>query len=230
MAKKSILVVDDEEDILELIKYNLTREGYSVVCASSGEEGLELARTAQPDLVVLDLMLPGLDGLDICKMLKSDTKTRHISVIMLTAKGNDSDVVIGLELGADDYVVKPFSPRVLLARIKTALRRESAVPSGTSTIKIDKVVINPERFEVSVDGAGMDVTSTEFKILHLFAQYPGVVFTRSQIVDRVHGVDYPVTDRSVDVQIVALRRKLGDFGDLIETVRGVGYRFRDSVE
>ena len=230
MAKKSILVVDDEEDILELVKYNLTREGYSVFCASSGEEGLELARTVQPDLVVLDLMLPGLDGLDICKHLKTDPKTRHICIIMLTAKGNDSDIVVGLELGADDYVVKPFSPRVLLARIKTVLRRDATPQTGSSTIKIDRIIINPERFEVLVDGSGMEVTSTEFKILHLFAQYPGIVFTRSQIVDRVHGIDYPVTDRSIDVQIVALRRKLGELGELIETVRGVGYRLRDAME
>lgn len=228
MAKKHILVVDDEEDILELVRYNLTKEGFRVSCAATGEEGLRIARTQQPDLVVLDLMLPGFDGLDVCKLLKSDPKTSHTSIIMLTAKGDESDIVTGLELGADDYVVKPFSPKVLLARIRTVLRREQRnQPGERATVAVEGISINPTRHEVLIDGQKADLTHTEFRILHLLARQPGTVLSRYQIVDAVHGSDYPVTDRSIDVQIVGLRRKLGKHSEYIETVRGVGYRFKD---
>lgn len=231
MAKERILVVDDEEDILELVQYNLSKEGYQVQCVSSGEAGVDLARDKQPDLVILDLMLPGVDGLDVCKVLKNDGKTQHIPIIMLSARGEEADIVTGLELGADDYIVKPFSPRVVSARVKSVLRRnksqsEGGEEEGEDIIKIDELLIHPKKHEVSVKGKVLDLTFTEFKILHYLARQRGWVFTRYQIVDTVHGEDYPVTDRSVDVQIVGLRKKLGKYGKYIETVRGVGYRFK----
>jgi two-component system, OmpR family, alkaline phosphatase synthesis response regulator PhoP len=228
MSRENILVVDDEEDILELVKYNLSREGYQVTCAGTGEEGLRAARNKIPDLIVLDLMLPGVDGLEVCKQLKGDSKTSQIPVIMLTAKGEEADIVTGLELGADDYIPKPFSPRVLIARVKTVLRRKNGETEDDSVaLNIHDLVIHPGRHEVLVKGKPVDLTFTEFKILHTLARRPGWVFTRYKIVDAVRGDDYPVTDRSVDVQIVSLRKKLGSCGKYIETVRGVGYRFKD---
>jgi len=230
MAKKRILIVDDEEDIVELVKYNLAKEGYQVICATTGEEALALARKQLPDMLILDLMLPGVDGLDVCRLLKAEAKTRHIAIVMLTAKGDEADIVAGLELGADDYVIKPFSPRVLLARIKAVFRREQVgVTENKSTIKIEGITILPDRHEVFLGAELAEFTNTEFKILHLLARQPGVVLTRYQIVDLVHGDSYPVTDRSIDVQVVGLRKKLGSYGHLLETVRGVGYRFRDLV-
>jgi two-component system phosphate regulon response regulator PhoB len=227
MAKENVLIVDDEEDILELVRYNLSKEGYQLTCVGSGEEGLKFARAGSPDLVILDLMLPGVDGLDVCKALKGDTKTKHIPIIMLSAKGEEADIVTGLELGADDYLVKPFSPRVLSARVKSVLRRNKGIPEDNSApIKYEDLQINPGRHEVFVKDKLVELTSTEFKVLHFLARQPGWVFTRYQIVDAVHGDDYPVTDRSVDVQIVGLRKKLGKCGNYIETVRGVGYRFK----
>jgi two-component system phosphate regulon response regulator PhoB len=228
MNKGTILVVDDEEDILELIRYNLAKEGYRVLTATSGENGLALARTEVVDLVILDLMLPGMDGFDVCRAIKNDAKTKHLTVIMLTAKGEEADVVSGLEIGADDYVTKPFSPRVLLARVKSSLRRgkQPARPDGASVLTIEQLSIDPKRHEVTYGGKVLDLTHTEFKLLHFLALQPGVVFSREHIVDEIHGTDYPVTDRSVDVQVVGLRKKLGDGGSYIETVRGVGYRFK----
>jgi two-component system phosphate regulon response regulator PhoB len=228
MKKEQILVVDDEEDILELVRYHLEREGFFVTCAISGEEALDLARSATPDLLVLDLMLPGIDGLEVARLLKTDPVSRDLPIVMLTAKGEEADVVTGLELGADDYVTKPFSPRVLIARIKAVLRRkERKPPDDAAVIRKHNLVIHPGRREVLIDGQAVSLTFTEFGILAYLARRPGWVFTRSQIVDAVRGDDYPVTDRSVDVQIVGLRRKLGPEGDYIETVRGVGYRFRE---
>jgi two-component system alkaline phosphatase synthesis response regulator PhoP len=227
MAKEKILVVDDEEDILELLKYNLSREGYKVSCAASGEETLSAVRSGVPDLIVLDLMLPGIDGLDVARQLKDDPKTRDVPIVMLTAKGEEADIVTGLELGADDYITKPFSPRILVARVKAVLRRKvKEPPDKTSVLQIHEVEIYPGRREVSVNGGPVQLTFTEFGILNFLARRPGWVFTRSQIVDEVRGEDYFVTDRSVDVQIVGLRKKLGPAGTYIETVRGVGYRFR----
>ena len=215
MAKERILVVDDEEDILELVRFNLAREGYDIICTTSGEETLEIARKEHPDLLVLDLMLPGIDGLEVAKTLRNDTKTKDISIIMLTAKGEEADIVTGLELGADDYVTKPFSPRILVARVRAALRRKvKDSPEDESLVKIHNLEIHPGRREVLVDD-------------NFLARRPGWVFTRFQIVDAVRGDDYPVTDRSVDVQIVGLRKKLGPAGKYIETVRGVGYRFQE---
>jgi two-component system phosphate regulon response regulator PhoB len=228
MSGESILVVDDEEDILELVGYNLTKEGYSVLCVETGDQALKTARSALPDLVVLDLMLPGTDGLEVCKILKNDPRTANVPIVMLTAKGEEADVVTGLELGADDYVTKPFSPRVLLARIRAVLRRVRAqVPDETSSVKVGDLIIHPARHEVLAAGEPVDLTHTEFRLLHFLARRPGWVFTRYQIVDGVRGPDAIVTDRSVDVHVVSLRRKLGDLGSYIETVRGVGYRMKD---
>ncbi len=228
MAKEKILVVDDEEDILELLSFNLSREGYQVFTAATGEEALNLSRSTNPDLIVLDLMLPGMDGLEVAKILKTDPGLRHIPIVMLTAKGEEADIVTGLELGADDYVTKPFSPRVLLARARAVLRRKTQEPSEeTDVLRVHDLAIHPGRREVLVGGDPVQLTFTEFGILHFLARRPGWVFTRSQIVDAVRGEDYPVTDRSVDVQIVGLRKKLGTAGEYIETVRGVGYRFRE---
>jgi two-component system phosphate regulon response regulator PhoB len=228
MTKERILVVDDEEDILELVRYNLAREGYTPVLATSGEEALKIARRELFDLIILDLMLPGLDGLEVAKALKNDPQARSIPIIMLTARGEDADVVAGLEIGADDYVTKPFSPRVLSARVKAVFRRRSQTPvAGDEVLSIHDLEIHPGRRSVSAEGDPVDLTYTEFQLLHLLARRPGWVFTRSQIVDAVRGSDYPVTDRSVDVQVVGLRKKLGARGKYIETVRGVGYRFRE---
>ncbi|MEW6530323.1 MAG: response regulator transcription factor [Thermodesulfobacteriota bacterium] len=231
MAKEKILVVDDEEDILELVRYNLTKEGYQVTCAATGEKGLRSAKADRPDLVLLDLMLPGMDGLDVCRELKANPDTSRVPIVMITAKGEDADIVTGLELGADDYITKPFSPRVLLARVKVVLRRRrTEEPEDQTVVRIHGIVINPSRHEVLVEDKSMMLTATEFRILHFLARRPGWVFSRDQIIRAVKGHDYPVTERSVDVQVVGLRRKLGAAGDYIETVRGVGYRFREEGE
>lgn len=229
MAKESILVVDDERDILELVDFNLSRRGFDVTLAHSGESALSLARTQIPDLILLDLMLPGLDGLEVCKALKSNSRTDKIPVIMLTAKGEETDIITGLEIGADDYITKPFSPKVLLARIRAVLRRKNEPDiTDKSLIKKGDIIIDPERFRVTVNNKEIKLTLTEFKVLHLLASREGMVFTRYQIVDATKGDDYIVTDRAVDVQIVGLRKKMGKFGKFIETVRGVGYKFEVS--
>ena len=228
MAKEHILVIEDETDIQELLRYNLAKEGYKVTLAATGEEGLTLARQEHPNLILLDLMLPGMDGLEVCRRLQADGATRSIPIIMLTAKGEEADIVTGLELGAADYVTKPFSPKVLIARLRAVLRRQVEVDTEEkSIIKVHDLTMHPGRHEVLVRGQPVELTITEFRLLQLLAQRPGWVFTRSQIVSRVHGDDYPVTDRSVDVLIVGLRKKLGPAGAYIETVRGVGYRFKD---
>ncbi|MCB2170404.1 MAG: response regulator transcription factor [Deltaproteobacteria bacterium] len=229
MAKETILVVDDEEDILELVRHHLKREGYAVQCADSGEKALTAARTGPVDLIVLDLMLPGIDGLEVTRQLKNAPQTKHIPILMLTAKGEESDVVTGLELGADDYVTKPFSPRILIARTRAIMRRGSRETiDETAVIRVHDIEIHPGRRTVTLQGQPVTLTYTEFQVLSILARRPGWVFTRSQIVDMVRGDDYPVTDRSVDVQIVGLRKKLGRFGDTIETVRGVGYRLKET--
>ena len=229
MAKENILVVDDEEDILELLTYNLTREGYQVTGALTGEDALKKIRSRDFDLIVLDLMLPGMDGLEVTKRLKNDPKAQNIPILMLSAKGEEADIVTGLELGADDYITKPFSPRVLIARIRAVLRRKSEKPvDDSAVIRIHALEIDPGRRSVLAGGKPIELTFTEFQVLLILAKRPGWVFTRSQIVDAVRGSDYPVTDRSVDVQIVGLRKKLKSFGKYIETVRGVGYRFREN--
>tara|TARA_Y100000589_G_scaffold313878_1_gene335732 strand:+ start:391 stop:1131 length:741 start_codon:yes stop_codon:yes gene_type:complete len=229
--KPHVLVVEDEQDLQDLLRYNLTREGMDVICADSGERALELARQKLPDLILLDLMLPGVDGLNVCRTLKNEAETSGIPVVMLTAKGEEADIVVGLELGADDYIPKPFSPRVLLARIKAVLRRAGEInpPSadGEDCINVGDVVIDRGRHEVRIEDDPIDLTATEFRLLNLLATRPGRVFTRQQIIEAIHGGLAAVTDRSVDVQMVALRRKLGDHGSNLETVRGVGYRFKE---
>jgi two-component system alkaline phosphatase synthesis response regulator PhoP len=228
MAKERILVVEDDEDILQLLKYNLAKEGYQVTGAASGEDAVKVLQANLPDLLLLDLMLPGIDGLEVCRLLKREAKTSQVPIIMLTAKGEEADIVAGLELGADDYITKPFSPRVLLARVRTALRRQQAEPPAPGeTIKIHELAIHPGRHEVLAADQPLDLTLTEFRLLHLLAGRPGWVFTRDQIVKRVHGDDYPASDRSVDVQVVNLRKKLGPCGKYLETVRGIGYRFKE---
>ena len=229
-----MLVVEDEADIRELVSYNLTKAGYQVTSVVTGEEALVATENAPPDLVVLDLMLPGMDGLTVCQRLKKDPKTDSIPIVMLTAKGEEADIVRGLNLGADDYITKPFSPRVMIARVQAVLRRASAALGEQSnheqagrTIAIRNLVIRPRRHEVSVDGKPIDLTATEFRVLVFLVENPGWVFTRNQILDGVHGDNYAITDRAVDVQIVGLRRKLGPAGRYIETVRGVGYRFKE---
>jgi two-component system, OmpR family, alkaline phosphatase synthesis response regulator PhoP len=228
MAREKILVIEDEDEIRELVGYNLVKQGYQAVLAPSAEDALKKIRTEVPDLIVLDLMLPGMDGLELCRNLKRDTATQSIPIVMLTAKGEETDVVAGLELGADDYITKPFSPRVLLARIRAILRRKTTIlADDNATVRIKNIVIHPGRHEVLVDDQPVDLTATEFRVLHVLAQRPGWVFTRYQIANHVHGGDYVVTDRSIDVQIVGLRKKLGSAGNHIETIRGVGYRLKE---
>lgn len=228
MAGERILVADDEEDILELVSYALQRDGFRTECVTTGEKALERATAAPPALVILDFMLPGVGGLDVCKILKHDPRASSVPIVMLTARGEEADIVAGLELGADDYVTKPFSPRVLVARVRAVLRRRAAQPPDErASIRAGELVVNPGRHEVLARGERVDLTHTEFRVLQLLARRPGWVFTRYQIVDGVQGPDAMVTDRSVDVHIVSLRRKLGPLGDYIETVRGVGYRFRE---
>lgn len=225
-----ILVVEDENDLQDLLRFNLERDGFEVETAASGERALELIRTQSPDLVLLDLMLPGVDGLTVCRNLRNDPETAKVPVVMLTAKGEETDVVVGLELGADDYVTKPFSPRVLLARIKAVLRRhdlDEAEPDRETVIRFHDLVIDPGKHMVRVGDQPVDLTVTEFKLLSLLAGRRGRVFTRSQIIEAIHGQLAAVTDRSVDVQVVSLRRKLGDMGEFLQTVRGVGYRFKE---
>ncbi len=233
MLRESVLVVEDEADIRELVSYNLLKEGYQVAGVASGEDALMAVEAKVPDLILLDIMLPGLDGLTICRRLKSDPRLSAVPVIMLTAKGEEPDIVAGLNMGADDYITKPFSPRVLLARVQAVLRRAEANVGeqddgeDEECLEVREIRIHPGRHEVSVHGTSVELTATEFKLLHLLMQRPGWVLTRQQILDGVHGDSYAITDRAVDVQIVGLRRKLGPAGACIETVRGVGYRLKE---
>jgi two-component system, OmpR family, alkaline phosphatase synthesis response regulator PhoP len=228
MARTRILVVDDEPDILELVQYNLSKAQYEVVGVESGEEALVQVRTTPPDLIVLDLMLPGVDGLEVCRALKRDTRTAAVPIVMLTARGEEADIVAGLELGADDYLTKPFSPRVLLARIRAVLRRlHTESVAEDAVITHHGLVLHPGRHEVLVEGQPVPLTLTEFRVLHLLARHPGWVFTRNQIIAAAQGADVSVTERAVDVHIVSLRRKLGTIGEAIETIRGVGYRLQE---
>ena len=228
MARKSILIVEDEEDIQQLVAYNLAKEGFDTTGVLSGEEAIVKARESQPDLIVLDLLLPGMDGLEVCRQLKKNEKTSAIPIVMLTAKREDADIVAGLELGADDYVTKPFSPRVLVSRVRAVLRRVEMISvDERGPIRVHEILVDPDRHLVTVNGESVDLTATEFAILLFLARQPGWVFSRNQIIDAVRGQSYAVTERSVDVQIVGLRKKLGNAGRYIETVRGVGYRFKE---
>ncbi len=229
MSSERILVIEDDEDIQTLISHNLSREGFKVTVSGNGTDGTNKLRQDSFDCVVLDLMLPGIDGLEICRQLKKDPDTQHVPIIMVTAKGEESDIVAGLELGADDYIVKPFSPRVLVARVRSILRRRNqAIFDNESMVTTRDIEIHPGRHEVHCRGKKIDLTFMEFQVLQLLASHPGWVFTRNKIIDNVRNDNYPVTDRSVDVVIVGLRKKLGDSGSFIETVRGVGYRFAET--
>ena len=228
MSRQSVLVVEDEEDIMEVIRFNLEKEGYEVNHALSGEKALQLSEKKLTTLVLLDLMLPVIHGLDLCRIFKQNDRTKAIPVIMLTAKSEDADIVAGLEMGAEDYITKPFSPRVLLARVRTVLRRrETGVKDDSSVIQVEGMQIHPGRHEVTMGENVVDLTPSEFRILHYVARTPGWVYSRDQIIDAIRGHGYVVTDRAIDVQVVGLRKKLGDYGKFIETVRGIGYRFRD---
>jgi DNA-binding response OmpR family regulator len=229
--RERILVIEDEPDILEVLQYNLGREGYRVSSSRNGEEGLARARKEAPDLILLDLMLPGLDGLEVCRRMQSDPLTSAIPVVIVTAKGEESDVVVGLELGADDYIVKPFSPRELLARIKAVLRRgplKEERGAGERVVR-DGLVVDAGRHQVLIDGEAQEFTATELRLLHLLASHPGRVFTRDQLLSRVIGDRAVVIDRNIDVHVGSIRRKLGRYRELLQTVRGVGYRFEEAA-
>jgi len=228
MDKPRILVVDDEPDILELIRFSLERDGLQVFTVDTGEAALAQAARLKPDLMVLDLMLPGLDGLAVCRRLKGNATTSGISVLMLTARTEDSDIVTGLEAGAEDYVTKPFSPKVLLARVRAILRRRAGEGNDLSgnVLAIHGIRVDISRHEVWIGEEQVHLSATEFAIFVFLAQNPGWVFSRNKIIDSVKGKDYPVTERSVDVQILGLRKKLGAKGRLVQTVRGVGYRLQ----
>lgn len=229
MTRERILVIEDEPDILEVIQYNLKREGYRVSSSENGIEGLALATREAPDLILLDLMLPGLDGIEVCRRLRQDPVTRSIPIIMTTAKSEETDLVLGLGVGADDYIVKPFRPRELLARCQAVLRR-GALREDTSgdRIVVGDLVIDATRHEVLVDGKTMECTATEFRLLHFLASHPGRVFDRAHLISRTIGDHAIVLDRNIDVHIRSLRSKLGGYRDYVQTVRGVGYRFKDA--
>ena len=228
-TQKLILVVEDEADVLDLVKYNLTREGFRVITATCGEHGLKAVAQKRPDLVLLDLMLPGVNGLEVCRQLKKDPKTASIPVIMVTAKGEESDVILGLEVGADDYIQKPFSMKILISRVRVVLRRQQVQDYDLKNeLHVGGLEISPSRFQVLAGGNPITgLTVTEFRLLHFLASRPGRVLNRQQILDSVRGEEIAVTERAVDVQMVGLRKKLGDYADCIEAVRGVGYRFKD---
>ena len=227
--KNRILIIEDESDIGELLEYNLQKEGYDTILANNGESGLQIAKKEKPNLLILDLMLPGIDGLDVCRLIKSDSNIKDISIVMLTALGQEEDIVKGLESGADDYITKPFSFKVLIARIQSVLRRGQIEElNDEQGVNIMGVKIAPRTREVSVNDSIIELTPTEYQVLYLLASHPGWVFTRYQIIDKIRGDNYPVTDRSIDFQIVGLRKKMGDLGHLVQTIRGVGYRFKSN--
>jgi two-component system phosphate regulon response regulator PhoB len=232
MARETILVVEDDENIQQLVGYNLAKAGFHVIYADKGEQAFDLIRIEKPALVVLDLMLPGLNGFEVCKLLRKDPKTRNLPIVMLTAKSEENDMAMGLDLGADDYITKPFSPKILISRIKAALRRKEGLSEEGSegrnkgTITLHEITIDPNRYEVLVAGKTVSLTVTEFSILELLARRPGWVFNRQQIIDGVRGDDYFITPRAVDVQVFGLRKKLGEAGKYLETVRGIGYRMQ----
>jgi two-component system alkaline phosphatase synthesis response regulator PhoP len=224
----TIYIIEDETDIADLIKYSLNLKGFKTQCYYSGEEGLRAIEKDKPDLIILDLMLPGMSGTKICQRLKENAQTKNIPIIMVTAKGEESDVAFGFEVGADDYVTKPFSPKILIARVTAVLKR-SKTPTKTETdiLDIGNLSLHPGRHEVLVNGEKVDLTKSEFQILQKLARKPGWVFTRAQIVEAIHGDNFAVTDRAIDFQMVGLRKKLGEMGNYLETVRGVGYRFKE---
>ncbi|MBI2472786.1 MAG: response regulator [Planctomycetes bacterium] len=227
MSKEKILVVDDEQDLVKLIRYHLEKDGYKVLSASNGEDALFLARRERPELVILDLMLPGIDGLEVCKKLKADSELANTAIVMLTAKGEEVDITLGLKLGADDYVTKPFSPKELVARVQAVLRRSKISPVTKDYIEIEGLTIDTCKHEVTVKNETIPLTLTEFRLLHQLASKPGRVFTRDQLLDAVAGAETFVIDRTVDVHIASLRKKLKAYANRIVTIRGIGYKFRE---
>ncbi|MDR2079180.1 MAG: response regulator transcription factor [Treponema sp.] len=226
MSKAAVLIIEDDPEIQEMLSLAFSGEGWKLRHAGTGEEGLGLLEKHGADCIILDIMLPGMDGFRTLKKIRAEKKFQRIPVILATAKGEEPDIVAGLELGADDYVVKPYSPRVLIARIRTALRRLEENPGEEKIWRRGKLTIDALRHEAALEGKPLELSATEFALLLHFMSHPDIVFSRNQIIDAVHGPDYPVTDRSVDVQVLALRKKLGEAGEMIETIRGVGYRFR----
>jgi DNA-binding response OmpR family regulator len=229
MVSTKILAIEDDPDILELVQYNLGRQGFTVITASDGETGLKVALDQKPNIILLDIMLPGMDGLEVCRRLKKDDDGKNIPVIMLTAKGEESDVVLGLEIGADDYVTKPFSPNELVARIRTVLRRTHQLESAQES---DRVTVGPiamdlSRHEVFHRGTLINLTLAEFNLLHLLCSRPGRVFTREQLLEKISGKDIYLIDRNVDVHVRSIRKKLGEDAEFIVTIRGVGYKCKD---
>ncbi len=226
MTRPTVLVIDDEKDVRHLLRVTFEKHGYDVVAAEDGESGLRAAAAAPPDAVLLDVMMPGIDGLEVCRRLRSDPRTARLPVLLLTAKAEEADRVVGLELGADDYVVKPFSPRELVARVKALLRRAAGPAGDGDVLRRGGLVVDVGRRSVAWKGRAVELTATEFRILEHLARRPGRVLSRSEIIDEALGRDEAITDRSIDVHVTALRRKLGAGGELLETVRGFGYRFR----
>lgn len=224
--KKNILIIEDEEDIIELVKYNLEKEGFKVNSVENGEDGIRIAKSLKPDLVILDLMLPKIDGLEVAKRMKKNDILSHIPIIMLTAKDGEADIIVGLEVGADDYITKPFSPKILISRVKAVLRRHE-MPLDKKRLKIGILIIDSSKYKVTVSNKDIALTATEFKLLKYMAQRPGIVLARDKLLDGAFGYESAIYDRTVDAHIKSLRKKLGKAKDYIETVRGVGYRFKE---
>jgi phosphate regulon transcriptional regulator PhoB len=231
VSKKKIVIIEDEPDILEVLSYNLKREGYEILTATDGNHGLALVRKEVPDMVLLDLMLPGMDGVEICSSIKKDPQTQNTLIIMVTAKGEESDIVLGLGVGADDYITKPFSPKELIARVKAVMRRGVMVDKANSQEKIEigPLTIDTVKYRVAIDDREVKLTATEFRLLHYLASYPGRVFSREQLLNRALGDDVVIVDRNIDVHIRGIRKKLDVDPPLIETIRGVGYRMADQI-
>ncbi len=230
MRKARILVVEDEKDIAELIQYNLEREGYTVKVLHTAEEALNVLKTDLPDLILLDVMLPGMDGLEACRIIKEESRTQNIPVIMATAKSEESDVIVGLQLGADDYIPKPFSPRILVARVKTILRRFARKDIPQETRKLEAFLMDIPKHKVTYENKPIELTTIEFNILEFLSRHPGRVFSRDQILDQAWSEGKFIVDRAVDVHVRSLRKKLKKGADLIQTVRGFGYRFKEIDE
>lgn len=229
MSAKTILVVDDEKDILKLVQYNLSKEGYATHLAKTGEEALALAQSKKPDLILLDLMMPGMDGLEVCRLLHAERSTQHIPIIMLTAKNTEIDQVVGLEMGASDYIAKPFSVKVLLARVKNALRQSEPKKNAGVVLKVGELILDKEKHEFTIKGKAVALTKLEFSILAFLMGNPGKVYSRDQLLSGAWGGEAFVVDRTVDVHVKSLRQKMGKYRDRIETVRGTGYRFAEET-
>jgi two-component system phosphate regulon response regulator PhoB len=229
MGKTKVLVIEDDRSLAEVLSYNLKQAGYEVLVATDGQDGLLQAQMKSPDIVILDLMLPVIDGLDVCRRLRADASTRDILIVMLTAKAEESDELIGFSLGADDYVTKPFSVKVLLERIKALRRRRTTEPAPDEVTRRYNITVDRRRHQASADNRPLQLTRSEFRLLDTLIRQPGRVFDRAELIDAALGEDTMVMERTIDVHIRALRRKLGENADLIETVRGVGYRFRDTA-